>query len=81
MRETRGGLASAEGSAALTSAVLISVYPSENSRVQALSLRTADILNVLLSKFNKKEAIIMTFITITTDVDFHLLYDSGSSTF
>lgn len=65
----------------LTSAVLISVYSSEKSCVQALSLCTADILNVLLSRFNTEEAVIMIFIIITTEVDFHLFYDSELSTF
>ena len=64
----------------LTSAVLINVYASENSRVQAPLSGTADILNVLLSQFNAEEAIIMILRIITTEADFHLLYDSGWST-
>lgn len=76
-----GDLAALQGSAALTSALLISVYFSEKGHVQALLLCTADILSVLLCRFNAEEAVIMIFITITAEVDFHLIYESGLSTF
>lgn len=47
----------------------------------ALLLCAANILNVLLSRFKTEKAIINIFSIVMTEVDFHLLRDTGSRTF